>query len=155
MTKKKGKAIDAFLAFMFFAMLGVTTEVCYTALMDFAYQTGPDKDYSLKGVSYIWMLPIYGTASLLFTFGFPLIAKWPRLVRYFAIGIAALTVELVTGFILEQVTGKCPWNYVEGWHLWGYIRLDYLPLWMFFGAIMEEFHLLLNRILPHRHHPSN
>lgn len=155
MTKKKNNAIDALLAFMFFAMLGVTTEVCYTAFVDLIDQWGPEMSFSLKGVSYIWMIPIYGSAAFLFPIGYRLLKLWPRLLRYLAYGVGILVVELITGFILEQATGKCPWEYQTGWHLGGYIRFDYLPLWMMFGATLEEFHLLLNRLLPHRHHPTN
>lgn len=144
----KGKnRIDGLIAFLLFGMLGVTVEVCYTAIVDLIDMWGTDTmDLSLKGVSYIWMLPIYGLASILFPIGFGLVKAWPRLLRYFIYAVAILIVEFITGFILEKTTGRCPWEYQTGWHVAGYIRLDYMPLWMLFGATLEEFHKLILRL---------
>jgi hypothetical protein len=152
MTKTRSKAIDKLIAFMLYGMLGVTIEVCYTAIVDLIEFWGPDMDLSLKGVSYIWMIPIYGSASFLFPLGYKLLKNWPRLLRYLSFGVGILIVELITGFVLEQSTGRCPWEYQTGWHLGGYIRLDYLPLWMLFGATLEEFHKLVHHMLPPHHH---
>lgn len=128
-------------------MLGVTVEVCYTAIVDLMDMWGSATlDLSLKGVSYIWMIPIYGSASFLFPLGFRMLKHWPRLLRYFTYAVGIFVVEFVTGFVLEQLTGRCPWEYQTGWHIAGYIRLDYLPLWMMFGAALEEFHKLVERI---------
>ena len=52
-------------------------------------------------------------------------------------------VECSTGFLLEQITGKCPWEYTSGWHLLGYIRLDYFPSWLAFAFIIESLYLYL------------
>ncbi len=143
--KAKGK-IDGLIAFMLFGMLGVTVEVCYTAIVDLLDTWGPGMELSLKGVSYIWMIPIYGSAAFLFPLGFKVVREWPRLLRYLIYGVAILIVEFITGFALEQMTGRCPWEYQTGWHIAGYIRLDYLPLWMLFGATLEEFHKLVARL---------
>lgn len=143
---KARRRIDGAIAFMLFGMLGVTVEVCYTAIVDLIDMWGTDMDLSLKGVSYIWMIPIYGSASFLFPLGFRFVKDWPRLLRYFVYALAILVVEFITGFALEQATGRCPWEYQTGWHIAGYIRLDYLPLWMLFGATLEEFHRLVERL---------
>jgi hypothetical protein len=118
--------------------LGVTTEVFFTAIVDLINQ---DVDnLRLMGVSYVWMFPIYGLTSVLFPIGFNLLKNLNRLFRYVIYGFGILLVELITGYLLEQFTGKCPWEYHTGWHFGGYIRFDYLPLWMLFGAMIEEFH---------------
>lgn len=143
---KTRRNLDALLAFMLYGMLGVTVEVCYTAIVDLTDMWGPEMDLSLKGVSYIWMIPIYGSASVLFPLGHGLIRTWPRLARYLMYGIGILVVEFITGFLLEQFTGRCPWEYQTGWHIAGYIRLDYLPLWMLFGATLEEFQKIVDRL---------
>jgi uncharacterized membrane protein len=152
MTRKRSSALNGLIAFMFYGMLGVTIEVCYTAIVDLMDNWGPNMDLSLKGVSYIWMIPIYGSSSFLFPLGYRMLKQWPRLLRYLAYGIGILIVELITGFLLEQTTGRCPWEYQTGWHLGGYIRFDYLPLWMMFGATLEEFHKLLQKMLHEPHH---
>ncbi len=127
------------ISFALYGGLGITTEVFFTAVVDL-FVAGTFEDLSLKGHSYVWMFPIYGSASILFPFFFAYLKKWNRLLRYLTYGLAILLVELITGFVLEQLTGKCPWEYQTGWHFSGYIRFDYLPLWMLFGALIEEFH---------------
>lgn len=133
------------ISFALFAGLGITTEVFFTAISDLI-TSGNFDDLSLKGQSYIWMFPIYGSASILFPFFFKWIKNWPRLARYACYGVGILFVELIAGFLLEKLTGRCPWEYQVGWHFHGYIRFDYLPLWMGFGAVIEAFHLFTVRI---------
>jgi hypothetical protein len=133
------------ISFALYGGLGVTTEVFFTAVVDLI-NAGNFDDLGLKGYSYIWMFPIYGLASILFPFFFKSLKKWSRLLRYLTYGVSILLVELIAGFLLEQLTGRCPWEYQTGWHFSGYIRFDYLPLWMVFGAVIEEFHHFNKRI---------
>jgi len=119
--------------------LGITTEVFFTAIVDLI-DAANFNDLSLTGHSYIWMFPIYGITSILFPIGFNLLKELNRLFRYLIYGSVILLVELITGYLLEQFTGMCPWEYQTGWHFGGYIRFDYLPLWMLFGAMIEGFH---------------
>lgn len=139
MKEKKIGAKERVFSFVLYGGLGVTTEVFFTAIVD-RINAGNLDDLSLKGQSYIWMFPIYGITSILFPIGYNLLKDLNRLVRYFIYGAIILLVELITGFMLEQFTGRCPWEYQTGWHFGGYIRFDYLPLWMLFGAMIEEFH---------------
>lgn len=126
-------------SFILYGGLGVTTEVFFTAIVNLI-DAGNLDDLSLKGQSYIWMFPIYGLTAILFPIGFDLLKGLNRVIRYFIYGAVILLVELITGFLLEQFTGRCPWEYQTGWHFGGYIRFDYLPLWMCFGAMLEEYH---------------
>ena len=126
-------------SFVLYGGLGVTTEVFFTAIVHLI-DSGNVSDLSLKGHSYVWMFPIYGSTSVLFPIGFDLLKRMNRLIRYLIYGVGIMLVELATGFMLEQLTGRCPWEYQTGWHFGGYIRFDYLPLWMLFGAMIEEFH---------------
>lgn len=126
-------------SFILYGGLGVTTEVFFTAIVNLI-DAGNFDDLSLKGQSYIWMFPIYGLTSVLFPLGFDLLKNLNTVLRYLIYGAGILVVELITGFMLEQFTGRCPWEYQTGWHFGGYIRFDYLPLWMCFGAMLEEFH---------------
>ena len=66
------------ISFALYAGLGITTEVFFTAISDLI-ASGSFDDLSLKGQSYIWMFPIYGSASILFPFFFKMINKWSRL----------------------------------------------------------------------------
>lgn len=138
MIRKVGIKERAF-SFVLYGGLGVTTEVFFTAFANLIDQ-GSFEDISLMGVSYVWMFPIYGVTSIVFPIGFELLKNWNRILRYLIYGVGILIVELIAGFLLEQTTGRCPWEYQTGWHFGGYVRFDYLPLWMLFGAMLEEFH---------------
>lgn len=139
MKERKIGIKEKVFSFALYGGLGITTEVFFTAIVDLI-NSGDFSDLSLKGVSYIWMFPIYGITSIVFPIGFEILKKLNRFLRYLSYGVGILIVELIAGFALEQMTGRCPWEYQVGWHFGGYIRFDYLPLWMLFGAVIEEFH---------------
>ena len=128
--------------FLFAAMgcVGITTEIFFTAIIALIdqIQSGNDVSLRLMGQSYIWMFPIYGIAGLAFPL---LIRKFSFLhpvfrAMTFAVGI--LIVEYITGGLLDVFTGSCPWEYTTGWHIHGYIRLDYYPLWAGFAFMVER-----------------
>jgi len=52
-------------------------------------------------------------------------------------------IEFSAGFLLDKLTGQCPWEYTTGWHVMGYIRLDYALFWAVFGFILERLYLFL------------
>lgn len=122
--------------FLFCAMgcLGMTTEIFFTAINDVIDGT---MGAQLKGFSYIWMFPIYGLAGIAFPPVLKIIGNWNVLLRMCAYATGILAVEFATGWFLELATGACPWEYKTGWHLFGYIRLDYFPLWAVFGLMVE------------------
>lgn len=138
MERRKIGIKERVFGFVLYGGLGITTEVFFTAFVDLI--NGDVDNLRLMGVSYIWMFPIYGIISIVFPIGFNLVKKYNRFLRYFIYAVVILIVELIAGFMLEQTTGRCPWEYQVGWHFGGYIRFDYLPLWMAFGAMIEEFH---------------
>ncbi len=139
MKERKVGVRERGFSFVLYAGLGITTEVFFTAFVDLI-NSGNLENLAMKGHSYIWMFPIYGITSVVFPIGFEILKKWNRFLRYLIYGVVILIVELISGFLLEQTTGSCPWEYQTGWHFAGYIRFDYLPLWMVFGAMIEEFH---------------
>lgn len=133
-----------------FGCLGVTTEVCFTAARQ-AYSAVRSEgavNLALPGHSYVWMLPIYGLAAVCFPIAYPWIAgyRWPWRVLAFTVGI--FTVEFLTGWLLESLTGACPWHYDAPLAVAGYIRLDYAPFWAVFGCLLEQVFLVLNRGFP-------
>jgi len=135
--------------FVAFGCVGITTEIFFTAIVDAitAMQQGTAIDWRLVGHSYIWMFPIYGIAGIAFPLIYDKLAQWPAVARWAFYGIAILAVEFVTGWLLDVTTGSCPWNYTKGWHIMGYIRLDYYPLWVGFGIMIERIYLLLSNKL--------
>ena len=95
-------------------------------------------DWGFKGQSYIWMFFIYGLGALLFPLVHHHLKGFQLILRIFLIALGIFVVEFVTGFILDKVTGHCPWQYTNRWNIMGYIRLDFLPAWMGFGYLIER-----------------
>lgn len=138
--------------FLFAAMgcLGMTTEIFFTALTDLyeMIRSGSIEHWRLEGKSYIWMFPIYGLAGILFP---PIIARiehWNPLLRMCVYATGILMVEFATGWFLDVTTGSCPWEYKTGWHIFGYIRLDFFLFWALFGMMVELALRLLSRFDP-------
>jgi uncharacterized membrane protein len=142
--------------FVAFACLGVAVEVAYTALaglFEACVQVGVC-DFTLRGTSYIWMFPIYGFAAVVFPQVYGTTASWNVLLRASAYASLILLVEYGTGFLLETAIGVCPWKYTSGLTVSGYVRLDYFPLWMLFGMLIEATHTYLAR-LTHKPHEAD
>lgn len=125
--------------FLFIAMgcVGITTEIFFTAITHMIDQWPNPENWRLEGNSYIWMFPIYGIAGVAFPLLMPYLKHFIFIIRWLIYGIGILAVEFITGGLLDIFTGSCPWNYTTGWHIMGYIRIDYLPLWMGFGGMVE------------------
>jgi uncharacterized membrane protein len=130
----------ALIRFYLWATLGLSTEIFFTAFSDLFIAIRDHKpiDWGLGGHSYVWMTFIYGSGSLIFPFGHRHLKGFHLLIRIFLIAIGIFVVEFITGFILDKVTGHCPWEYTARWNVMGYIRLDYLPAWMVFGYMIER-----------------
>jgi len=107
MKTEAPRPIDRVISFALYAGLGITTEVFFTAISDLIISASFE-DLSLKGYSYIWMFPIYGSTSILFPFFFGMMKKWPRLARYAFYGVGILFVELIAGFVLEKTDWALP-----------------------------------------------
>lgn len=115
--------------------VGVTVEIFFTAIYDIIQQ--PNLGLALKGHSYIWMFPLYGLTAITFP---PLVKRLDSLKwwgRGMIFGIGILMVEYIVGGLLRYCTGICPWEYRQGYHINGLIRLDYYPLWFLFSVAVE------------------
>lgn len=87
--------------------------------------------------TYLWMFPIYGGAVLLEPVRDRL-REQPWWVRGAAYTLAIFIVEFIAGFLLELLTGVCPWDYSgTPFSVFGYIRLDYAPAWFAAGLLFE------------------
>ena len=137
-----------FIRFYLWATLGVSTEIFFTAATHLYNQVMDHQpiDWKLTGHSYIWMFFIYGLGSFLFPLTHRHLKGFHLLLRIFAIAIGIFIVEFITGFILDKVTGHCPWQYTNRWNVLGYIRLDYLPAWMVFAFIIEQADEMFDRM---------
>lgn len=131
--------------FIVYACLGTTVEIWFTAFVDnyLAMSEGKSFDGRLFGYSYVWMSFIYGSAAFIIPAVFTLLKKYPLFFRLILGAFLILLVEFIAGGLLEFLTGSCPWKYDTGWHIMGWIRLDYIPAWMLFVFILEKVHLFL------------
>lgn len=136
------------LLFISFGCLGITTEVFFTSVSDTIanYIESSFLDLKLQGHSYIWMFFIYGFGALLFRPIYQKLIKLPTLVRICMYAFIIILIEFFTGFLLDKLTGTCPWHYTEGLHVMGYARLDYYPFWIIFSFLMEKIYAFLIRV---------
>lgn len=132
---------------IFFGCFGMTGEIFFTAITHALAGTSiieGEPIMSLTGKTYVWMFPIYVLIPIIGGWLFEKLRPYFWLLRIFIYALGILTVEFITGFLLEQFTGKCPWEYTTGWHIMGYIRLDYTPAWMFFAFWVEYLYNYIN-----------
>lgn len=122
-----------------FSTFGITIEIIFTSLSDNfeKFKKGEKLDFSLKGYTYIWMIPIYAMIPIIAPILLSYIESYHYLLRYFLISLLILVIEYIAGFLLVKLTGRCPWQYEKGWHIHHLIRIDYIPFWMIFAAIIE------------------
>ncbi len=125
---------------IFFICLGFTTEVFFTAIYDNALDWN-DRSIRLEGYTFLWMAPIYALIPILFPIGFKLFGHMHLIVRAFLYMVGIFIIEFIAGFILETITGYCPWDYTgkSNYEIMGYIRLDFFACWMVFGIVVEKF----------------
>lgn len=95
------------------------------------------RDLTLKGVTSLWMFPIYGSAALLGPVSRLLREKplWLRGLTYMSMIFSA---EYFTGLLLSRHK-LCPWDYGRSrWNVRRVIRLDYAPWWFWAGLLFER-----------------
>ncbi len=128
--------------FLFYGLLGWIMEIIFTGSASLL-----QGDWRLPGSTFLWMLPIYGLgvfAEKVHDF----IRGWPWLLR----GVIWLaffwTVEYASGWLLQALTGVCPWDYSGSpYSFHGFIRLDMAPDWFVAGLLFEKAHDWLDGIL--------
>lgn len=98
------------------------------------------RDPRAQGYSFLWMAPIYAAATLLMHWTEGACSGWPRPPRLGALVAIIYTVELVSGAALQALLGRCPWDYsYSRWSLRGWIRLDYLPVWLGVAYVADAY----------------
>lgn len=118
--------------FLHCGILGWCLEITFTALDSFRR-----RQFTLKGITSIWMFPIYGMASFLAPL-FHLLKGKSILLRGFSYATCIFLGEYVTGRLLKK-RGLCPWDYSKSkWNVDGVIRLDYTPCWFVAGLLFER-----------------
>lgn len=111
-----------------FGAAGISTEVLFTALMDYR----KNRDGRLPGQSYAWMFPVYASVPLFLGRLYPKMRRRSVATRLGIYVPLLMGVEYATGFALRRLTGECPWerNYRGSrWNVHGLVRIDYAPAW--------------------------
>ncbi len=107
-------------------------EIIFTSFGSFI-----QRDYKLKGVTSIWMFPIYGMASLIYPV-YQVIKGLPTMLRGIIYSVGFFGFEYISSSMLKK-RGVCPWDYSDAkTNIKGIIRLDYAPIWMIAGLIFES-----------------
>ncbi|MFT5859110.1 MAG: hypothetical protein ACI865_001207 [Flavobacteriaceae bacterium] len=127
---------------IFFASFGMLTEVLFRSGKDvFLSLIKREKiNWSLPTTIYAWMIPIYGSAFILFRIFYEAAANLGRPIQILIVTVSIFIIEYLSGFLLKKLTGKCPWEYSKGMHIHGFIRLDYAPFWMLFSYLLIVFY---------------
>lgn len=137
-----------FFPYLFFVCLGFTCEIFFVALSNL-YLNEPlcnESLWALTGKTYLWMAPLYAIIPFGFGIVYPKIKHLHLFLRLLICVIFIYALEFLSGWGLAHLVGKCPWEYTTGWHLAGYIRLDYFPAWFLFAYIIEYLFLFLQKI---------
>lgn len=95
------------------------------------------RDMTLRGVTSLWMFPIYGCAAMLSPLSLLLRAKplWTRGLAYMSLIFSG---EYITGKLLTKQK-SCPWDYGRSrWNIGRVIRLDFAPCWFGAGLLFER-----------------
>ena len=95
------------------------------------------RDMTLKGVTSIWMFPIYGSAALLAPVS-RLLKRKPAWLRGLTYMSMIFSPEYITGRLLTRHK-LCPWDYRKSrWNINRVIRLDFAPCWLGAGLLFER-----------------
>jgi hypothetical protein len=97
------------------------------------------------------MFPIYGSIAIFYEPVHDLIRgiPWGGRAVIWALGFTA--VELVSGWLIARLSGRCPWDYVVAGKRFAinpYIRWDFFPVWAVVGLVLEPVHDFLVRLTP-------
>ncbi|MGD9677385.1 MAG: hypothetical protein AB7V16_03315 [Vulcanibacillus sp.] len=103
-------------------------------------------NYNLTGYTYLWMFFIYGLGVFLEPIH-DIVRDKNFLIRGLIWAVLIFAIEFFTGYLLDMVLGRCPWDYSNDtiYSLYGYIRLDFLPIWFIVGLVFEKLHDLVDR----------
>ncbi|HWC35606.1 MAG TPA: hypothetical protein VG650_12380 [Mycobacteriales bacterium] len=134
-----------------YGLAGWCSEIVTTGLRSY----GRDRNLRLTGTTYLWMLPVYGLAAVLFepAYGATKRAGTPWWGRALLWTGGIYVVEAASGEVIRAVTGEVPWDYSRPrgvkpvpTHWRGLVRPAYAPVWFAVGLGMERLQELLARI---------
>lgn len=130
---------QVWLRFLIYGALGWIVEVIFTGVGSFIAG-----DWELTSYTYLWMFPIYGLAALGMEWLHSNMQRQYWFVRGIVYVVFIFTVEYLSGWLLCQWLGACPWEYpASSPHIGGFIRLDFAPAWLALSFVFERMHFWL------------
>jgi hypothetical protein len=107
-----------------------------------------DGDWRLASHTYLWMLPVYGSAAYLFEPAHDALRALPWWQRGLAYTAGFFAVEAASGAAIAKVAGEVPWDYARPRgrattpprHWRGLVRPAYAPVWFAAGLAAEHLH---------------
>lgn len=130
--------------FLAYGVAGWVFEVLFTG----AKAPRRDGDWRLASHTYLWMLPIYGSAAYLFEPAHDALRARPWWQRGLAYTAGFFAVEAASGAAIRRVAGEVPWDYARPrgrattapLHVKGLVRPLYAPVWFAAGLAAERLH---------------
>jgi len=131
--------------FILYGLGGWCGEVVYTAVTE----SIPSRDWRLVGRTFLWMFPIYGLIAVLYEPVHDLIREAPLILRAAVYSVGFTVVEYISGWVIERITGRCPWDYSDKrFAINKYVRWDFFIVWAVIGLALEPVHDLLVELTP-------
>ncbi len=151
------RRVPVWIRVLFYACLGVTGEVVFTALaaragIGLTADVGADaearRSWRLRGHSFLWMLPIYGLGLLGFERVHDALRTAPWVWRGLAYVAALYGIEHASGAVLERLTGERVWRWT-GPGAARHVHLAMAPVWFALAFLLEPLHdVLVGRCAP-------
>lgn len=128
--------------YLIYGLTGLIMEVFWTGLGSLL-----QSNYALTGHTYLWMFFIYGL-GVFFEPIHDKIRTYHLVLRGLLWTVLIFLIEFLSGLLLQWIIGYCPWDYRKATKLtlYGYIRLDYFPVWFIVGLLFEKYHDFLDKI---------
>ena len=137
--------------FVAYGVAGWCSEILTTGLRS----RGREGNWRLTGHTYLWMLPIYGVAAVVFEPAHDAAVRRgvPWWLRGWGWTAGIYVIEATSGEALRKLTGEVPWDYSRArgrkgvpmqWR--GLVRPAYAPFWFAAGLGLERLHELLDHV---------
>ena len=140
--------MDRWQRFLAYGAAGWVSEILTTGVRSH----GRDGDWRLTSHTYLWMLPVYGSAAFLFEPAHDRLRSRPVWERGAAWVAGIYAVEAASGTAIRALTGEVPWDYARPRgrkpvprHWKGLVRPSYAPIWFVVGLGLERLH---DRLVP-------
>lgn len=130
--------------FCLYTVWCLASEAVFTGVADVIrnYWAGNPFNSNLPCRTSLWSIPVYGISAAI-AFGIvgawkPGFFKWAWWKRGLVYVVGTYCFEFTWGWILESLTGTCPWLYRNSsFAVWRYIKPEYFGLWFMFGFSLE------------------